>query len=328
MLVSLYTLISNAMKRFIIKVTLFFALLVVADVLCGFALGYIAENTKGGFTERDTYICDKMETDFLLMGSSRCVRHYNPQIITDSLGMSCYNTGQMGNGIILNYGRLRMIDERKKPKVVVYDIAPDFDLFVGEDNHRYLTWLKQHYERNGIADIFESVDATEKYKMVSQMYRYNSRIIELMTDYIHPITDARADGFSPLKGEMDRTKIKIGGEKEKKLVVDSVKLDYINKLIDELDGSKLFFVVSPRWYGMDSLQLQPVLEICKKRAIPFIDFANNPKYVHQDIYFKDGNHMNERGADEFTKDLIGCLKKYYKEETLDDSDKKLMHGLQ
>lgn len=38
--------------------------------------------------------------------------------------------------------------------------------------------------------------------------------------------------------------------------------------------------------------------------------------------------MNERGADEFTKDLIGCLKNYYKEETLDDSDIKLMHGLQ
>ena len=306
---SLFTLISNAMKRFIIKVTLFFALLVVADVLCGFALGYIAKNAKGGFTQRDTYICDKMETDFLLMGSSRCVRHYNPQIITDSLGMSCYNSGQMGNGIILNYGRLKMIDERKKPQVVIYDIFPDVDYYTGDDNHRYLTWLKQHYDRNGISEIFEEVDPTEKYKMISQSYRYNSRIIELMTDYIHPITDARADGFSPLKGEMDRTKIKIGGEKEKKLVVDSVKLDYITKLIDELDGSKLLFVVSPRWYGIDSLQLQPVLEICKKRGIPFIDFANNPKYVHQDFYFKNGNHMNGRGADEFTKDLIGCIKK-------------------
>jgi len=131
----------------------------------------------------------------------------------------------------------------------------------------------------------------------------------LMTDYIHPITDARADGFSPLKGEMDRTKIKIGGDKEKILAVDSVKLDYLNKLIDELDGSKLFFVVSPRWYGMDSLQLQPIIDICQERNIPFIDFANNPKYVHQDFYFKNGNHMNGRGADEFTRDLIGCLKK-------------------
>lgn len=306
--VSLSTLISDAMKRFIIKIALFFALIAVADVLCGYALGYFAKNAKGGFTQRDTYICDKLETDFLLMGSSRCVRHYNPQIITDSLGMTCYNTGQMGNGIILNYGRLRMIDERKKPKVVIYDIAPDFDLFVGDDNHRYLTWLKSHYERNGIAEIFNSVDCTEKYKMMSQMYRYNSRIIELMTDYLHPISDSRANGFSPLKGEMDKTKIKIGGEKGKTPVVDKVKLDYINKLIDELDGVKLYFVVSPKWYGMDSVQIQPIMDICQERGIPFVDFANNPKYVHQDVYFKDGNHMNAKGADEFTRDLIGLLK--------------------
>lgn len=297
------------MKRFIIKIALFFALLVVVDILCGFTLGYFAKNAKGGFTQRDTYICDKLETDFLLMGSSRCVRHYNPQIITDSLGISCYNTGQMGNGIILNYGRLRMIDERKKPKVVIYDITPEFDIFVGYDNHRFLTWLKQHYERNGIAEIFESVDPIEKYKMVSQLYRYNSRIIELMTDYLHPISDARSDGYSPLKGELDRTKIRIGGEKANNLDLDKVKLDYVNKLIDELDGVKLYFVVSPKWYGMDSVQFQPIMDICQERGIPFIDFSNNLKYVHQDIFFKDGNHMNERGADEFTKDLIGCLKK-------------------
>ena len=305
---SLYMQISKVMKRFIIKIALFFALIVVADVLCGFALGYFAQHAKGGFSQRDTYICDKLETDILLMGSSRCVRHYNPQIISDSLGMSCYNSGQMGNGIILNYGSLRMIDERKKPKIVVYDIAPGFDIFLGDDNHRYLTWLKQHYERNGIADIFESVDPTEKYKMMSQMYRYNSRIIELMSDYLYPISNIRADGFSPHKGELDQTKIRSGVEKEKMLVVDSIKLAYINRMIDELDGAKLYFVVSPRWYGLDSVQFQPIIDICQEHSIPFIDFANNPKYVHQDIYFKDGNHMNELGADEFTKDLVACLK--------------------
>lgn len=296
------------MKRFLLKLGLFFALILVADIALGAALGYLANHAKGGFTQRDAYICNRLETDFLLMGSSRCVRHYNPQIITDSLGLSCYNTGQMGNGIILNYGRLRMMDERQKPKVVVYDINPEFDLLVGDDNHRYLTWLKQHYDREGIDEIFESVDKTEKYKMCSQMYRYNSRIIELLTDFLHPISNARSNGFSPLKGEIDKTKIRTISREKKIPKVDPVKLEYINKLIDELEGSKLYFVVSPRWYGMDSIQFKPVMEVCKDRGIPFIDFSNNPKYVHHDEYFKNGNHMNARGADEFTRDLIANLK--------------------
>lgn len=296
------------MKRFLVKLGLFFALILVADIALGGALGYLANHAKGGFTQRDAYICNRLETDFLLMGSSRCVRHYNPQIITDSLGLSCYNTGQMGNGIILNYGRLRMMDERQKPKVVVYDINPEFDLLVGDDNHRYLTWLKQHYDREGVDEIFESVDKTEKYKMCSQMYRYNSRIIELLTDFLHPISNARSNGFSPLKGEIHKTKIRAISREKKIPKVDSVKLEYINKLIDELEGSKLYFVVSPRWYGMDSIQFKPVMEVCKDRGIPFIDFSNDPKYVHHDEYFKNGNHMNARGADEFTRDLIANLK--------------------
>lgn len=300
--------ISDVMKRFLIQVAVFFALVAATDALCGIGLGYLVRNAKGGFSLRDTYICDKLETDFLLMGSSRCVRHYNPQIISDSLEMSCYNTGQMGNGIILNYGRLRMIDEREKPSIVVYDVTPEFDVFIGDDNHRYLTWLKQHYGRNGIADIFESVDKTEKYKMVSQMYRYNSRIIELMADYIHPIKEARTDGFSPLIGEMDRSKIRLSEGETRLPPVDTLKLNYITKLIDELDGAKLYFLISPSWYGIDSTRFKPIMDICQQRGISFLDFSNDPKYVHQDLYFKDGNHLNAKGADEFTKDLIAYLK--------------------
>ena len=46
------------------------------------------------------------------------------------------------------------------------------------------------------------------------------------------------------------------------------------------------------------------MNIYRERDIPFIDFANNLKYV----WFKDGRHMNERDATEFTRDLIGCVK--------------------
>ncbi len=298
------------MKKFVIKIALFLAIVASVDVAVGFAFKKLEHGAKGGFTLRDNYICDQLETDILISGSSRCVRHYNPQIISDSLGLSCYNSGQMGNGIILNYGRLRMINERKKPSVVIYDLHPKFDLLVGEDNHRYLTWLKGHYERKSISDIFESVDETEKYKMVSQMYRYNSRLIELLTDRLHPITEARDDGFSPLKGELDPSKIRKGKDKQDKVeyTFDPLKMEYIRKMIDEAAGSKLYFVVSPIWYGMDTLQFQPVRDICKDRGIPFIDFSNNPKYVRQDKWFKDGNHMNERGADEFTRDLIAYLR--------------------
>ena len=296
------------MRRFVLKVLVFLAIIAIVDLIGGQGLKWLAIHAKGGFTLRDNYICDSLRTDILLSGSSRCVRHYNPHIISDSLGVSCYNSGQMGNGIILNYGRLLMINEHEHPKLVVYDLHPGFDILVGDDNHRYLTWLKGHYDRDGIADIFCSVDNTEKYKMMSQLYRYNSRIIELVSDYLQPLSNAKQDGFSPLKGELDRLKIRSKSQKEQVYIFDELKLEYIKKYIEEVGADRIVFVVSPCWYGMDCLQFAPVKEICEKRNIPFYDFSNSPKYVHNDSYFKDGSHMNAVGADEFSRDLVKVLR--------------------
>lgn len=201
-----------------------------------------------------------------------------------------------------------MINERQHPKMVIYDLNPGFDMLKGDDNHRYLTWLKGHYNRNGIAEIFYSVDETERYKMASQLYRYNSRILELISDYLHPLSNARPDGFSPLKSSIDKMKIKRRPVNRKAYRYDRLKLDYLEKFVDEIGADKILFVVSPIWYGMDSVQFQPVKSICQKRGIPFIDFSNDPEYVHNDSLFKDGNHMNALGADKFTKDLILRLK--------------------
>ena len=296
------------MKQFVLKVLAFFAIIAVLDIAGGLGLKWLVAHARGGFTLRDNYICDSLRTDILLSGSSRCVRHYNPQIISDSLGVSCYNSGQMGNGIILNYGRLKMINERQKPKLVIYDLTPDFDLLVGDDNHRYLTWLKGHYGRDGIADIFTSVDDTEKYKMTSQLYRYNSRIIELASDFLQPLSNAKSDGFSPLKGKINRLKIKSKTDEQCHYRFDSLKETYIRQYIQEAGAEHIVFVVSPSWYGMDTLQFKLVKEICEQQHISFIDYSNDPKYVHNDTFFKDGNHMNAKGADEFTKDLVQMLR--------------------
>lgn len=307
MQVNLFMQISD-MKKFLIKVITFFGLLVILDYTSGKLFNYLSVHAKGGMTQRDNYICDELETDILLCGSSRCVHHYNPKMISDSLGLSCYNSGQDGNGVILLYGRLQMIKSHYEPKLIIYDITPGFDLLLGEDDHRYLTWLKPHYERKEISEIFQSVDKTERFKMLSNMYRYNSHFIELAVDYFHPIINADDNGFVPIDKKMDKSKIKKGNKLTKnRYEFDPLKLDYLHRYADEV-SNQLVFVVSPIWYGMDTAQLQPLMDLCKSRNIRLLDYSNDPKYVHNDMYFKDGSHLNARGANEFTKDLIKVIR--------------------
>jgi poly-D-alanine transfer protein DltD len=94
------------------------------------------------------------------------------------------------------------------------------------------------------------------------------------------------------------------------LPCDTLKMSYINKLLDSLDGTQVVFVQSPLWYGQDSALLEPIKHLLKHRNVLFLDFANDIKYVHNNNFFHDGKHLNFRGSTEFTKDLIRKLKEY------------------
>lgn len=295
------------MKKFFFKVGLFFIALIIVDRALGMMFAYMGEHAKGGYIGHHIYVTDKTNEDILIFGSSRAIHHYNPQILTDSLGMSCYNCGQDGNGIVLFYGLWQMIKERYHPKMIIYDVSTSFDLYEGESNTKYLGWLRMDYDRPGVKQIFAAIDPTEKYKMMSMLYRYNSKFMQNITDYVHPIFGIEGNGFLPLKGEMDTLKIRDNHEELVVEQIDSIKIRFIKKLIDETKDVELVFVASPSWYEPNGDEYKPIREICEQRKVKFIDFSSNEKYIHQNEWFKDGLHLNARGADEFTRDLISSL---------------------
>ena len=284
------------------------------DILCGFIFGHIVNNIDQGGTGRNNYICNKVSDDFLIFGSSRAENHYNAKMIEDSLGISCYNCGESGCGIILNYARLKMIQERKHPQIIIYEITPNYDYLEGNNNQKYLYRLKTMYNRPGIDSIFWDIDKTEKYKMLSQLYRHNSSFLQNTLVYFTKIsTDTGIKGFRPIKEPADTMKLRKGSvifdSKKEKYVFDPLKIDYIHKFIKESKNSKLVFAVSPVWYGQDTAVLDTIKSICQMYNIPIYDFSNDKKYVHINKYFYNGKHLNAFGADEFTKDLIHILKK-------------------
>ena len=279
------------------------------DQVLGVAYDYLYKNAKGGDTWRNEYINNKVNSDILILGSSRASHHYDPSLITSSLGLTCFNSGTDGNGIILSYGRLCLMKERMyQPKIVIYDVNPNFDLLQGEDNNKYLGWLRPYYSKKCISCIFEAVDSKEKYKMLSQLYKYNSKFIQITSDYLLSKPQPDYNGYEPILSEMDTTKIR-KKEVVRKYSFDSIKLRFLTKIVEENPEVQFVFCISPIWYGMDEEQYSIITSFCKDRAIPFVNFANNPKYVHNNIYFSDGVHLNDTGAKEFTHDFIEELYK-------------------
>lgn len=167
------------MKKYIINILFFFAIIAVIDFNVGLVGEYLQSHAKGGPTRETNDLVMVDQHDVLIFGSSRCKNHYDTPFISDTLGLDVYNAGYDGNGVVLSYGLLSLILERYQPKLVLLDVEPAFDIEVyeGDNNHRrYLRPLKPYYKNTIVSTIIKNVSVEEWYKSLSGMMRYNTEI--------------------------------------------------------------------------------------------------------------------------------------------------------
>lgn len=96
----------------------------------------------------------------------------------------------------------------------------------------------------------------------------------------------------------------------------------------ETKNYKIIFINPPYWYEyIDELEkieknifenkiysnIKKVEKIKNKKYI-FLDYTKNEKYTKNIIYFRDSNHLNEKGAEYFTKILLNDVEKELKDE--------------
>lgn len=274
--------------------------MVIIDKVYGLAMSHIRKSIHGGFTAKTEYICDSVRADVLVFGSSRARMQYDPKIIGDSLGMSCYNCGTNGMGIIFDYGVMQIVSKRYMPKVVVIDILPIIDIMQRDDNSIFINDLRPWYWANARLDtVFWKVDPTERVKMLSGMYAYHSKFLEYMSD---------RNGSIPVGGYAPAPASKVIGDNELNQSEptnnqpDSLKLYFIRKMIaDFKDKTHLVFVVSPRYNFRTSHTVDPLRKLCKHFGVPLFDYYADPRFVFCREDFEDGNHMNAKGAEKWSR---------------------------
>lgn len=302
------------MKKYIVNIILFFTIVLAIDFGFGKACDYMNAHAKGGETKQMYDLCMKDQYDILIMGSSRAHHHYVPQIIEDSLGMSCYNAGYDGNGVVLMYGIYQMILNRYQPQLIIYDVEQAFDLYEYKpDNNctRYLTPQKPYFNQPGISQIFKDVSQEEYYKTYSGLCRYNSVTIPLMVDYVisRPMD---AKGYSPMSGVMKKEPEK--KERAEALTIDSLKLSYMNKFVKDVTERKipLMVVVSPKYGVENSNELLPIKDICENDNVPFLDYYADSEFMKHKEWFKEPMHLNDEGARLFSKRIHQDIKRFNK----------------
>ena len=295
------------MKKFILHLLLFFAIVAIVDLVAGYSFHYLQANKAKGGTESEYYICNELQEDILIMGSSRAAHHYVPQVISDSLGLSCYNGGQDGNGIVMQYGRWKMIEKAHKPKVIIYDIEPAFDL-LGNDNTRYIDRLKPFSGDKDVLRYIAGIFPMERLKLQSRMYRYNYKFLEILSDWVRP--EKVINGYKPVYGHIRKEMISEQLENQRTIEqIDPVKMDCLTKLVSEATdlGITVVIVSSPYWKGYSNYDLGLIADFAERNGVLFIDYANSGIRNNPD-WFADSMHLNNEGACVFSSDLVTRLK--------------------
>lgn len=296
------------MKKLIFKIFLWIAIIAALDICFGVVMGYLYMNSKGGETYKQVYITEKANEDILIFGSSRANHHYDPRIFQDSLGMSCFNCGYDGMGILINYCNFQMLTKRYTPKCVLYDMAPKFDYLDGDDT-RYLTRLRPLYFRCGVVkEIVSEIDRSESVKCLSSFYSYNGLAIQTVQDFLFARYGG-IDGYLPLNDTMLKEPEEYSYGEDPFQCLDSLKIRYLSKLIDECRQKDitLVFCISPYYRRSDFKEYEPLFEIAGRNNIPVLDYSTDSAICTDPSLFSDGTHLNKAGAEKYSRIVVSDI---------------------
>ena len=300
------------MKRNIFHVFLLVFFIIGFDQFLGLVCRYLNSHAKSGDTAKHYYIAEQCNEDILIFGSSRAEVTYDPQIIKDSLGLTAYNCGSANSSILLQYGRLLMITQRYNPKLVILDMTTYFDICKTDvkDEINYIHPLKKFYDKPGIDSIFSNFSRLETLKMISQLYRFNGYLPDMIVDNFTTNNIKNYQGYKPIFDTIDYEPDSSDIVNEA-LVWDSTKKLYFQKFMNICKEKGILLVVaySPIYRAKSNVAYSEVTNYCLDHNIPLIDYYANPSFVSSREYFADILHMNAIGSNKYTTEIIAILRK-------------------
>lgn len=298
------------MRRIIKFIGIILIVIIITDILVGFGCRFFINNHRlsGEFGEID-YIANKSDNDIIILGSSVALNGINPNIINDSLGLSCYNGG--ANGQILSYyeSLLECIVKRdKKPSIIILGLRTNE--LAGEGNGgRYNVFLP--YYHTGMEEIdkkLESKSWEEKYLLYSNLYRYNPIWWRLFLYVFLPPEEKGKNGFTGKPVPMVYPELKND-------ISSPITNERINSFLNMVHLCKkfniqliVFFPPMYFHYTDKTETIDYVEKYCINNGIPCYNDSQDSTFLSDSHLFYDNVHVNIVGCNKYTQIILERLK--------------------
>lgn len=298
------------MKKLFISLIFILLGVFIFDRLGGVLMWQINQRTQDLSGPKIKYLVNDFHEDILFLGASRCNLHYVPSILADSLGMSVYNGGIDGSDCIYaHYCILNHILDQYTPKVICLELMKS-DYAKEKDAFKTISFFAPYFGRNERADsIFRDAGTYWPYR-IFHLYRYNAKAVSNIGGLFYNKQKKEDNGYNPMpQSAFFPKKLE---KQETPNECDSLKLCYLQKFISLCNerNIRLIFVVSPA-YTLADIDLYSVLKkVASKNSIPFWDYHSLGLYHDYPEYFRDENHLWDKGAKIYTSLFAHDLKCY------------------
>ena len=295
--------VQNDLNRFLKKIAAVFLGIIILDFVIGKTLEYLFFKEK---INDVTYVMDRTQADMLVFGSSRAMHHYVPGIFEQHLHTSFYNCGRDSYVLIYHLAAISAVLNRYKPKRILLDFFPD-EFTISEESK--LSMLLPYKDNSAVRPFIGFNGKFENIKLLSHIYPYNSLFGDILSGvFLKRKNTDHNDGYIPLEGTMiyhPITKFKYGNN-----------IDYRVRILDDflagLRKRNVIFtiVISPSYYSFpqNDVVVKILGDFCKKYPnVTLVNFENNANFKDSKL-FNDEIHLNQTGADKFSKMLAEKLK--------------------
>ncbi len=293
-------------------------------VACGYAVreiiyGGLRENKFGIFDKYNTIFLKSNNYETLIIGSSRAESHFNCRIIDSVLNTNSYNIGIQGSSLPFSLDVFSAYLENSKfPRNIIFNI----DYHINACDNDTVFMYPRYFPYLSNKTLFKALEKRDKRFLGFRYFPYYS--LAFMGDNYF---SAAMRGFFNMPGQYDKDYYKgsapIRDVKWKyKLYYacdEAVMYDRIDSVaaICKRHNANLFLVLSPI-YSKASGQIlngSSLIQKLKEKAISnnvvLLDY-NSDSLCNDSTLFADPYHMNEKGANLFTKKFSEDLRAIWK----------------
>lgn len=302
------------MKKILIYITCILVILILTDNLLGICSRYYIKNHQltGRYRSLDRLIRE-VKADIILIGNSAILNSVNPEIIEDSLSMTCYNGGIVGQSIDFSETIIDCILQRHTPKMFVLGLRPEeMGENIGEGIYDVLKpYYKMGYK--SIDDHFNKTDGFERILLQSNLIRYNTIWVRVLLYMLYDNTHSQENGFMPKEIPSTLPMLK---QIEKYEMPVERKLKCIERIIQKCQSHniQLIIVFPPTLLTFENNQTpcaKVVNDLCTQHNIQcFMDYGNKEFQNHPELFY-DEEHVNKDGAVVYSKIISNRINKYF-----------------